>query len=216
MFTCPVCQAENRHDAKFCRKCGQARAGLERASAASRATPERPASQPVVLRNAAVQDAVVQDAELQDAAVQNSPPQGEEGQRQAVLRADAPSENVQRESGQHESLSRESAQSPPVSPEVVSVPEQNALPDFSSPECPTCWTALRVSDKYCSWCGEPQPMRTLPYERACLRCSMLLPQKANFCHACGNEVTVNAWRKVRTPAELFEEEGSEFFPRFEA
>ncbi len=59
-------------------------------------------------------------------------------------------------------------------------------------------------------------MRSLPYEKSCLRCHTLLPEKANFCYSCGNEVTLNAWRKVRPTAELFEDENAEYFPKFQA
>jgi hypothetical protein len=85
-----------------------------------------------------------------------------------------------------------------------------------SPECPSCWTVLRWTDKFCCWCGEPQPNRALPFMKLCLECSTQLPEKANFCYSCGNDMTGKAARKVRFPHELFNEEESDFFPRFDA
>jgi predicted amidophosphoribosyltransferase len=87
--------------------------------------------------------------------------------------------------------------------------------DFSLPECPACWTALRFTDKYCSWCGEPQPLRTLPYKKVCLHCATQLPQRANYCHTCGHESVPNPKRNIGSAVELFNEDASEF-PTFEA
>lgn len=121
--------------------------------------------------------------------------------------------------GEHEATEKNEAlvtenteQAAPENNQVVAEPK----PDFSTPECPSCYTALRVTDKYCCWCGEPQPNRVLPFMKLCLDCNTLLPEKANFCYSCGTDVGYNSRRKVRVPHELFKDEESEFFPRFDA
>ncbi|MBI2809730.1 MAG: zinc ribbon domain-containing protein [Candidatus Melainabacteria bacterium] len=92
----------------------------------------------------------------------------------------------------------------------------SAPPDLNSPECPSCWKALRATDKFCCWCGEAQPNRVLPFLKLCLECSTFLPEKANYCYSCGTDVGYSSRRKVRMPHELFKDEESEFFPRFDA
>jgi RNA polymerase subunit RPABC4/transcription elongation factor Spt4 len=98
--------------------------------------------------------------------------------------------------------------------------EGNAQPavaeQFSYPQCPECSTMLRATDKFCCWCGERQPERSIPYMKLCLVCNALLPGKANFCCVCGSSVTNFNRRKVKAPLELFHDEESEFFPKFEA
>ncbi len=91
-----------------------------------------------------------------------------------------------------------------------------APPDLTTPECPSCWKTLRATDKFCCWCGEAQPNRVLPFLKLCLECNTFLPEKANYCYACGTDVGYNSRRKVRVPHELFKDEESEFFPRFDA
>lgn len=88
--------------------------------------------------------------------------------------------------------------------------------DFSSPDCPVCWTPLRATDKFCCWCGAAQPNRVLPFFKLCLECSTQLPEKANFCFWCGADVCSPSRRRVRISPELFRDEQSEFFPRFDA
>ena len=84
------------------------------------------------------------------------------------------------------------------------------------PHCPSCRTMLRATDKFCCWCGEPQPLRNLPLRKTCSQCSTVLPEKANFCYSCGAELAAANNKKIRFPIELFTEEESEFFPRFDA
>jgi len=52
--------------------------------------------------------------------------------------------------------------------------------------------------------------------KVCVECNTSLPEKANFCHSCGVDVAGHCKQKVRFPVELFKEEDSEFFPRFDA
>jgi len=87
---------------------------------------------------------------------------------------------------------------------------------YAYPQCPECRTMLRATDKFCCWCGARQPERSIPYMKLCLECNALLPGKANFCCVCGSGVTNFARRKVKVPLELFRDEDSEFFPKFEA
>lgn len=91
---------------------------------------------------------------------------------------------------------------------------ETAPPD--DPQCSSCWARVRNTDKYCFGCGEPQPVRSVPTMISCSECATPLPQKANYCFHCGHEANPVARRQVRNSAELFSDENSEFFPRFEA
>ena len=110
-------------------------------------------------------------------------------------------------------------------PEALSEPRPAVLPaapqtsdiaDSSRPQCPSCWTTLRSTDRFCCSCGAPQPHRFMPFLRVCLSCSSLLPEKANYCYHCGIQVPGTSKHRVRAPIELFRDEDSEFFPRFDA
>lgn len=230
MFVCPICEVENRADAKFCRKCGQSRSALEqhlavtanaRASAsgdgsgaavapATMATKSvnRPADQPVsVADKTGAQPANPLQYSDNPALVSPGPADGQPAHIAAPQQSLPPPAQ------------------PPTQPPAAFVEQQQVaytvssavpVPDFSTPQCPACWTALRSSDKYCCWCGEPQPLRAAPYMKVCVECNTQLPEKANFCHACGSDVSGRFKNKVRFPVELFKEEDSEFFPRFDA
>lgn len=95
-------------------------------------------------------------------------------------------------------------------------PEIFQSADEIAPQCSACWAKLRLTDKYCFCCGEPQPERSVSHLKTCIQCGSLLPGGANFCFACGQEVISSNRRHVRSPVELFTDENSEFFPRFEA
>ncbi len=99
--------------------------------------------------------------------------------------------------------------------EEPSPPEMSQLMTAGSSQCPSCFSAVRSSDRFCCWCGQEQPARLLPYFKVCLDCSTHLPEKANFCFSCGTDVSHQSRRKVTVPYELFQEEDSELFPRFE-
>jgi RNA polymerase subunit RPABC4/transcription elongation factor Spt4 len=105
---------------------------------------------------------------------------------------------------------------PQLSDNIEQGQSLTAPPDLTTPECPSCWKALRATDKFCCWCGEAQPNRVLPFLKLCLECNTFLPEKANFCYSCGTDVGYSSRRKVRVPHELFKDEESEFFPRFDA
>lgn len=157
MFLCPICNVENRQNAKFCRRCGRGRHELEEAA-----------------------------------------------------RADSP----ERENIAHISVKEVSV---PLSAVIASFEGQEPVDpnDESAPQCPQCWAKLRLTDKFCYGCGEPQPARNVSHLKTCTNCQSILPAGANFCFSCGAEVTTTR-HKVRTPVELFADENSEFFPRFEA
>ncbi len=109
-----------------------------------------------------------------------------------------------------------SVEAPALAVNIEQEVSLSAPPDLNSPECPSCWKALRATDKFCCWCGEAQPNRVLPFLKLCLECSTFLPEKANYCYSCGTDVGYSSRRKVRVPHELFKDEESEFFPRFDA
>ncbi len=100
----------------------------------------------------------------------------------------------------------------PTSPSPDTAPEYEYVP----PECPSCFTALRAVDKFCSWCGEPQPNRLFPHMKVCPDCQQLLPERANYCSACGRDIGMLPRLRLRLPTELFKEEEAEFFPTFDA
>ncbi len=105
----------------------------------------------------------------------------------------------------------------PVAAVVASFEEKLIEPGRTGePQCGSCFARVRNTDKYCFGCGEPQPVRQIPNMVNCTECSTPLPEKANYCFHCGHEVNPVARRQVRTSAELFSDENSEFFPRFEA
>ena len=131
-----------------------------------------------------------------------------------VLEAEAAAGNGK--NGEHDAIATNEVPISENKEQPVEQPDLPSQPDFSTPECPSCYTALRVTDKFCCWCGEPQPNRVLPFMKLCLDCNTLLPEKANFCYSCGTDVGYNSRRKVRVPHELFKDEESEFFPRFDA
>lgn len=172
MFFCPVCQIENRLDAKFCRKCGQSREALEQHAMA------------VVTKPAAEAVVAVDSGETGHRGVGNS------------------------------ETSRENDFVSEISSAEINLAGDAAAPDFSKPECPACLTALRFTDKFCCWCGEAQPLRN-PNLLTCMRCTTILPTRANFCYSCGAQVS-NGNRKVRAHEDLFSDEDSEDFPRFHA
>ncbi len=156
VFLCPICKVENRQNAKFCRRCGRARAELE---LAKENVGSNTAGPPTV-KEVAVPTAVV----------------------------------------------------------VATFEEEEILEpaDDIAPQCSACWAKLRLTDKFCFCCGEPQPERSVSHLKTCAHCQSLLPVAANFCFACGQEVSSAGRRNVRSPVELFSDENSEFFPRFEA
>ncbi len=200
MFFCPDCHVSNRSDAKFCRRCGRSRSDLERAevSVAVADVPDPTVAGTVEpVADQPVEPVVNQRVEL----VADQPfepsvdlPAPEEVDVESQIIEDAPTLALNIE--QEVSLS--------------------APPDLNSPECPSCWKALRATDKFCCWCGEAQPNRVLPFLKLCLECSTFLPEKANYCYSCGTDVGYSSRRKVRVPHELFKDEESEFFPRFDA
>jgi predicted amidophosphoribosyltransferase len=105
----------------------------------------------------------------------------------------------------------------PTSAVVASFEDESFEPlDETSPQCSACWAKLRLTDKFCFGCGEPQPERSLAHLKTCMQCQAILPLGANFCFSCGQEVNSSKRRNVRSPVELFTDENSEFFPRFEA
>jgi rRNA maturation endonuclease Nob1 len=194
MFFCPDCHVSNRSDAKFCRKCGKSRSDLERAEVAVA----------LVIPDSEPASSIHADTADSDSVVANSVPDSMEFTAEDVQRddkiidygvaSDAPQLSINIE--QEESLS--------------------APTDLNTPECPSCWKTLRATDKFCCWCGEAQPNRVLPFLKLCLECSTFLPEKANYCYSCGTDVGYSSRRKVRVPHELFKDEDSEFFPRFDA
>lgn len=132
VFICPVCEAENRANANYCRRCGQSRDYLEELAAAG-----------------------------------------------ARLVKDGEQEN-------------------------------------QKPFCPCCDAPLRCTDKFCYLCGELQPNHTPAFLKDCLECHTILPDKANYCYTCGAAISFTFPGKIRVPIELFRDEKSELFPKFEA
>lgn len=215
MFFCPSCHVSNRDNAKFCRRCGKPRAELE--------GQDKPISPPAPSAGDKPQLAV------------NEPLVSEKSQS-ALLEENLQSIATDEETPQPTAVDREISQSTPMEEEIVQFDDQavvdsaptlavnieqgeslTAPPDeASSPQCANCWRALRATDKFCCWCGEAQPNRVLPFLKFCLECNTFLPEKANYCYFCGTDVGHSSRKKVRVPHELFKDEESEFFPRYDA
>ncbi|HEY9772377.1 MAG TPA: zinc ribbon domain-containing protein [Planktothrix sp.] len=235
MFVCPVCEVENRLDAKFCRKCGQSRTALEQYVAAAVSTPSgkmksEPSSNsqasahgrtamPVKPEPAAPPAQAVAlhpTVQRSDSAVSQAEPSRSQAEVGGAATTSLPDNNGARQRQVSSNSSRADGSADLDSSAQPLAKESRAASDISAPECPACWTVLRATDQYCCWCGEPQPSRALPLMKMCLECNTKLPEKANFCFDCGHNVSDRVTQKVRFPLELFHEEESEFFPRFDA
>jgi ribosomal protein L40E len=95
--------------------------------------------------------------------------------------------------------------------------DQLAQPsNVGGPHCCACSIRLRVTDRFCNFCGVEQPRRPLDWTRACDHCNALLSIKARYCHSCGTEMITPETIKTKATAHLFEEEESELFPKFDA
>jgi|688.fasta_scaffold444117_2 hypothetical protein len=223
-------------DAKFCRRCGKSRSDLERAersgagiALAEASTPAESASQTSVQ---SVADSSKVDVDSSSTVELDSPSPAVvdasflvDVDGSSPIDVDSPSP-VEVEPPKLDGVVSASPQSVDPNPDsvnatVVSVNIEEDIsvssqPDLATPECPSCWKALRATDKFCCWCGEAQPNRVLPFLKLCLECSTFLPEKANYCYSCGTDVGYSSRRKVRVPHELFKDEESEFFPRFDA
>jgi hypothetical protein len=246
MFFCPDCHVSNRPDAKFCRKCGKSRSDLERAEVAVAVViPDQIKSAPDAadsasgaedsassaagsVPNGAASLAAVANSKAavaNSAGAANSDP-GMSGSYASTANSDPVVANSVPDSMDFavEEVQRDdeildhgvATDAPQLSINIEQEESLNAPPDLNTPECPSCWKALRATDKFCCWCGEAQPNRVLPFLKLCLECSTFLPEKANYCYSCGTDVGYSSRRKVRVPHELFKDEDSEFFPRFDA
>src|SRR5579883_1046173 len=127
VFICPMCNAENRENARFCRRCGRSRISLER---------EQQSAQPTLIEKS---------RELQ---------------------------------------------------------------------CLRCASPVRITDSYCSSCGDAQPYRILANMKVCRECGTQMPELANFCFACGTDVGGSSTKQVPVPVALFEEDDPEMLPSF--
>jgi ribosomal protein L40E len=236
IFICPLCQVENRATAKFCRRCGKTRAELDLVAKGDDLNPEATPSNPV----APVAKQAGEKLEGAEVVSKDSLPFIYAGPPRLINPVVA--EEVPGDSGNEDSQGIEDFPSVPVQTAAADVRPSAAdiqgseadlqpseaqdlvvqhnlggqVQDYVSPECPSCHTGLRVTDKFCSWCGESQPNRLYPDLRVCPGCDQRLPYRANYCFSCGRDVGVHPRIAMRMPTELFKEEDSEFFPTFEA
>ena len=238
MFVCPACQTENRPTAKFCRKCGLRRQGSDDSAVAVAPPAERAVGQVEMGQSATIAAAgqeAGQPASASAAAAVCETPVAADDAAQAESEEDfgeeITEEEVQKElEGKRagESTPAEAAQEAPRADQVAptgapalqgqqdSPGEQAEQPRRGGHTCPSCGSNVRVTDKFCIWCGERQPQRIIPKMKRCSECRTQLPMTANFCFVCGNDVSLHLRRKVRVPSELFHEEDPELFPTFEA
>jgi len=193
VFICPECQTENRPSAKFCRKCGQERpAGV----AGGGDIPET--------GDAGV-DAAGTAERSDDAGLVQAPAHAHKEMTESA------------EPGRAEEPSAEGSNVVSFPGGEAVMPEPQAQPQrHGGPTCPACASNVRLSDKFCIWCGERQPQRARPKMKRCSECRTLLVLSANFCYVCGNDVGLHQRRKVRVPSELFKEDDPDLFPKFEA
>lgn len=239
MFFCPDCHVSNRSDAKFCRRCGRSRSDLERGevSVAVAETPVASTTETPTDSTAEIPTPTASTSETASASTAGisviplsvdppaieptplTPPVAPPVAPSVHLSISPPQPPVEPESftpsGGFDQV-QVSAEAPELAMNIEQEVSLSAPPDLNSPECPSCWKALRATDKFCCWCGEAQPNRVLPFLKLCLECSTFLPEKANYCYSCGTDVGYSSRRKVRVPHELFKDEESEFFPRFDA
>ena len=82
--------------------------------------------------------------------------------------------------------------------------------------CQHCESPIRITDKFCIWCGEPRADQSMVGTVECPSCRVLITSKANFCYTCGQALGVYRRGEVRPLRELFVEEDPELFPTFEA
>ncbi|HEY9719939.1 MAG TPA: zinc ribbon domain-containing protein, partial [Trichormus sp.] len=215
----------------FCRKCGQSRSALEQhmavtanARVGAGASTEVPAAAAVAPAGAGTKPANRPgdpSSPVADKPVARPAAPLQHSDNGAVVSPEVPSKTAspvkpEVQAAEVEPATRSNQGSVEQKPLTYTLSTTPPPPDFSTPQCPACWTPLRASDKYCCWCGEPQPLRAVPFMKVCVDCNTQLPEKANFCHACGSDVSGRFKNKVRFPVELFKEEDSEFFPRFDA
>lgn len=234
MFFCPDCHVSNRTDAKFCRKCGKSRAELERTGTRDEAVLSQVESGRVedATKQIAEEVSALESVEADEWKSVSAPESATEPVN--ATPSSAPETTVEPKKAAAQALVMNSVAQPGADSLVSEPPSEDsgtpslsvqleegevslsAPPEISGPECPNCWKALRATDKFCCWCGEAQPNRVLPFLKLCLECSTFLPEKANFCYSCGTDVGYSSRRKVKVPHELFKDEDSEFFPRFNA
>lgn len=221
MFFCPDCHVSNRSDAKFCRRCGRSRSDLERAevsvavAAPTASVAEAPGAHSSETSGVSMQE--TSGASMQETSGVSIPETpGAPSVHVSTSEQQPLAEPELFTQGEAIDELQVSVETPALAVNIEQEVSLSAPPDLNSPECPSCWKALRATDKFCCWCGEAQPNRVLPFLKLCLECSTFLPEKANYCYSCGTDVGYSSRRKVRVPHELFKDEESEFFPRFDA
>jgi hypothetical protein len=239
IFVCPLCQVENRATAKFCRRCGKTRAELDIITKSNDSTsavtpseidvpaqPQEPvpadqeaAAAPLAFVYAGPEtpiQAQTADQRSPDMGASSEPAAQPSGSEADVLTS--PADVLTSEANVLTSEADVQAFDADVSTSDDAAPNNFGRQTYvyDSPECPSCHSGLRVTDKFCSWCGESQPNRLYPDLRVCPGCDQRLPYRANYCFSCGRDVGVHPRIEMRMPTELFKEEDSEFFPTFEA
>ena len=219
-FQCPLCQVNNRADAKFCRRCGISREILSGyASGAGRRDPNKPRE---ITPESTVDLPVVNNFSTPQPSVQprpglQVPPPGVPipSMQQNLAMQISP---VRNPAAQNPALQNHAMQNPAHSATIkVGDAIAPSVPSpYVNPECAGCASVVRTSDRFCCWCGEAQPPRPKPVLKVCPDCSQSLPGRANFCFECGRAVGSKERLHMRLPTELFGEESSEFFPTFDA
>jgi hypothetical protein len=76
---------------------------------------------------------------------------------------------------------------------VVLETSLQAVPEkpITQRQCASCQTRIRLSDKFCIWCGTKQPASTSLEFKTCSFCLVPIPTKAAFCSLCGITVEAN-------------------------
>jgi ribosomal protein L40E len=233
IFVCPLCQVENRATAKFCRRCGKTRAELD-SIVKSEIRSAGVAAPDIEESTSKQEDRVPAAAEVEQKELITFVYAGPEPLRpgasgdavletcgQEALQADIRDPHIQDPDIQDPDIRDPEVQDPDVRDPDVQDPDVQDISGgqeqgYVPPHCFSCHSGLRSTDKFCSWCGEPQPNRLYPYLKVCPGCDQRLPHRANYCFACGRDVGVHPRVPMRMPTELFNEEESEFFPTFEA
>ena len=197
LFVCPLCNIENRAAAKYCRRCGNARPALTGLT--------KPASSMTVISAPAVSKPAASAPAASTPIASTVTGLASANSKAADAKVANSTSNV---SAQTTAATAVSASTTPGAKRVPEI--------YIHPLCPGCDAFVRTSDRFCCWCGESQPARPQAPLKDCPECAQALPIRANYCFVCGLDVGAKERLRMRLPTELFKEEGSEFFPTFDA
>lgn len=201
-YVCPQCQVDNRPSAKYCRKCGIPR--IEKEATVEVAVTDQSFEQGGNQFEQYLEPSLDQNADQRldqgfyqttDRCCDNNLPTNadliitpdEQASPKLILSSDL-------------GITSQIATEPCVVSDTTSifsnivwettpqvVPEQA----ITQRQCASCQTRIRMTDKYCIWCGTKQPASTSLEFKTCSFCLVPIPAKAGYCSLCGITVEAN-------------------------